>query len=67
MAVEGPLQFGVPKPLFRIAGTPQYGTTSDFQFDVTRDGQRFLLTTTGSVEPPAFTVIENWQDKFLNR
>lgn len=63
-SVEGPLRFGGPKPLFRIAGTPQYGTTIDFQFDVARDGQRFLMSTTGSVPPPSFTVIENWQDKF---
>ena len=62
--VEAPLEFGEPKPLFRIAGIPQYGTTSDFQFDVTRDGRRFIMSTTGSVAPPPFTVIENWQDKF---
>lgn len=62
--VEGPLQFGEPKRLFKIAGTSQYATTSDFQFDVTRDGQRFIMSTTGSVAPPPFTVIENWQDKF---
>ncbi len=62
--IKGPLQLGEPKRLFRIAGTPQYGTTSDFQFDVTQDGQRFIMTTTGSVSPPAFTVIENWQGKF---
>lgn len=58
------LQFGEPKRLFQIAGTSQYGTTSEFQFDVTKDGQRFIMSTTGSVAPPAFTVIENWQDKF---
>lgn len=61
---NGPLQFGEPERLFRIAGTPQYGTTSDFQFDVARDGQRFIMTNTGSVAPPAFTVIENWPGKF---
>lgn len=62
--VEARLEFGEPKPLFRIAGTPQYGTTSDFQFDVSANGQRFIMTTTGSVAPHIFTVIENWQDKF---
>ena len=62
--VQGPLEFGEPKPLFRIAGAPQYGTTRDFQFDVSPDGQRFIMPTTGSVPPPPFTVIENWQDKF---
>jgi Tol biopolymer transport system component len=62
--VSGPLVFGEPKPLFRIAGASQYGTSRDFQFDVSPDGQRFILPTTGSVPPPPFTVIENWQDKF---
>jgi Tol biopolymer transport system component len=57
-------QVGDPKPLFRIEGNTQYGTTSDFQFDATRDGQRFIMTTIGSVAPPAFTVIQNWQEKF---
>jgi len=61
---ERTLEFGEPKALFRIAGTPQFGTTRDFQFDVSPDGERFILPTTGSVAPPPFTVIENWQDKF---
>ena len=64
VAVSGPLDFGEPKPLFRIAGAPQYGTTRDFQFDVSPDGQRFIMPTTGSVPPVPYTVIENWQDKF---
>lgn len=62
--VPGPLEFGEPKPLFRIAGVPQYGTNRDFQFDVSADGQRFILPTTGDIPPPPLTVIENWQDKF---
>lgn len=60
----GPLEFSEPKLLFRIAGVPQYGTTRDFQFDVSPDGQRFIIPTTGSAPPPSFTVIENWQEKF---
>jgi len=59
-----PSEIGEPKALFRVAGAPQYGTTRDFQFDVSPDGQRFILPTTGSVPPPPFTVIENWQEKF---
>jgi Tol biopolymer transport system component/predicted Ser/Thr protein kinase len=62
--VQGILQVGEPKPLFRIPGAPQFGTTRDFQFDVSPDGQRFIIPTTGSVPPPPITVIENWQDKF---
>jgi len=62
--VQGPLEFGEPKSLFRIPGAPQFGTTRDFQFDVSPDGQHFIMPTTGSTPPPPFTVIENWQDKF---
>jgi Tol biopolymer transport system component len=62
--VGATLQIGDPKPLFRIEGNTQYGTTSDFQFDVSRDGQRIIMSTTGSVAPPAFTVIQSWQEKF---
>jgi Tol biopolymer transport system component len=58
------LQFGQSKSLFQIPGTSQFGTSSDFQFDVGGDGQRFIMTTTGSTPPPDFTVIQNWQDKF---
>jgi serine/threonine protein kinase/Tol biopolymer transport system component len=63
VTVAGPLEFGEPKALFRIPGAPQYDTTRDFQFDVSPDGQRFIMSTTGSAAAPAFTVIENWQDK----
>jgi eukaryotic-like serine/threonine-protein kinase len=53
-----------PLALFQIPGNPQWGTATDFQFDVRGDGQRFVMTTTASSAPPPFTVIENWQDKF---
>lgn len=56
--------FGEPKALFRIPGTSQYGALSDFQFDVTHDGQRFVMSSSGSVSAPAFTVICNWQEKY---
>jgi Tol biopolymer transport system component len=64
VSIRGALEFSEPRPLFRIPGAPQNGTTRDFQFDVSPDGQRFIMPTTGSVAPPPFTVIENWQDKF---
>lgn len=62
--VQGTLQVGEPKGLFRVAGVTQYATTRDFQFDVSPDGQRFILPTTGTVAPPPVTVIQNWQEKF---
>jgi hypothetical protein len=62
--VQGPLEFGEPKALFLIPGVSQYSTTRDFQFDVSADGQRFIIPTTGTIPPPPFTVIENWQEKF---
>jgi DNA-binding winged helix-turn-helix (wHTH) protein/Tol biopolymer transport system component len=62
--VRSGFQLGEPKALYRIPGIAQYGTTSDFQFDVSRDGQRFIMSTTGSVSAPPFTVIGNWQEKF---
>jgi hypothetical protein len=62
--VREPFELGEPKPLFRVAGAPQYGTTRDFQFDVSPDGERFIMPTTGSIPPPPFTVIESWQEKF---
>ncbi len=64
VSVRGPLEFSGPKTLFRIPGVSQYGTTRDFQFDVSPDGQRFIMPTTGSVAPLPLTVIENWQEKF---
>lgn len=52
---------GEPKALFQIPGNPQYGTADDFQFDVTPDGQRFVMTTAATAASPPFTVIQNWQ------
>ena len=62
--VSGRLAFSEAERLFPIPGASQYGTTRDFQFDVSPDGKRFIMPTTGSVAPPPFTVIKNWQDKF---
>lgn len=62
----GPLQFADSKPLFRVPGVSHYATARDFQFDVSPDGQRFIIPNTGTIPPPPFTVIENWQEKFRN-
>jgi hypothetical protein len=62
--VQRGFQFGEPKALYRIRGIAQYGTTSDFQFDVSNDGQRFIMSTTGTASAPPFTAVQNWQEKF---
>ena len=53
---------GEAKALFQMPGAPQYGTPTDVQFDVAQGGQRFVITTAGSAAPPAFVVVQNWQE-----
>jgi Tol biopolymer transport system component len=53
------LEPGAPKPLFdghlsRTGGTPI------FQYNVTSDGKRFLLVTTGAASPALLNVVMNW-------
>ena len=64
MSMEHDVATGQAKALFEIPGRPQYGTATDFQFDVQADGQRFVMTTAASAAPPPFTVIQNWQETF---
>jgi hypothetical protein len=69
MAVElstasGAVQRGSPKALFTapIFGLPTLNTT---RYDVTADGQKFLInsvpTETASAPPSPITVVLNWQ------
>jgi Tol biopolymer transport system component len=66
-AIYGPkpvFEPGTPEPLFNshvggIAGSANAG----FQYDVTADGKRFLVSTTGlaaSASAPPLTVVVNW-------
>jgi Tol biopolymer transport system component/predicted Ser/Thr protein kinase len=48
---------GVPKPLFR---TQIRSTDGGFQYDVTADGQRFLINTLVPEEQSAISVVQNW-------
>ena len=48
----GPLQPAVPRDLFHLAGP---------RWDVTRDGNRFLIGVPVEQPPPPFTVVVNWQ------
>lgn len=56
---------GAPVALFdsNIVATAE-GMPPDYQYDVTADGKRFLIATTGSTGPaatPTLTVVTNWQ------
>jgi Tol biopolymer transport system component len=72
MATEvtpGPVfKAGVPKPLFAastiVPGSDTAGLSlSGFRYDVSADGQRFLLVTSAATTPAsnAFNVVLNWQ------
>jgi hypothetical protein len=52
---------GAPKPLFEAHLIPNL-VNERFEYDVTSEGKRFLLATTGvgSTSPPLLTVVLNW-------
>jgi len=53
IAMDPALQLGVPKPLFR----------SDRLWEVTGDGNRFLVSVPVEQGTPPFTVVLNWQSE----
>jgi Tol biopolymer transport system component len=62
----GDVRLGAPRLLFRRPSyRPSYSSTFD-AFDVTPDGQRFLVNIaedeTG--DPPALVLVQNWLDEF---
>jgi eukaryotic-like serine/threonine-protein kinase len=62
MAVEvqpgsSAFEAGAPKPLFR---TQIRSTDAGSQYDVSADGQRFLINTIVPEEQSAITVVQNW-------
>jgi Tol biopolymer transport system component len=61
MAVEvqtgSAFEAGAPKPLFR---TQIRSTDTGSQYDVSADGQRFLINTIVPEEQSAITVVQNW-------
>lgn len=54
--VEGPSSYGEARELFRV--TPKLYERQDL-FDVTADGERFLIMESAG-PPPPLTVIQNW-------
>jgi Tol biopolymer transport system component len=67
VSTEGAFTLGQPQQLFessdlRAGGTPSY--------DVSADGQRFVMAAMIESEepaPPAIRIVENWHDEFLDR
>ena len=61
MAVEvqpgSAFEAGAPKPLFH---SQIRATDAGYQYDVSADGQRFLINTMVSEEGSAMTVVQNW-------
>jgi hypothetical protein len=59
---EGAFEAGLPRPLFRTRMIPQ-GSQSlwfDTMYDVSPDGQRFLILGPPDEPGPAITVVLNW-------
>ena len=62
------LQLESPKPLFQafqssampLAFAPGPSGLGTQPFDISRDGQRFLMVSSGDTEPTPITVVENW-------
>jgi hypothetical protein len=48
-----------PTPLFE-SHIVEAGTFFSFQYDVTADGKRFLVTTTTAASVPPLNVVVNW-------
>ena len=59
---------GAPVPLFDAHMVHQ-GVDVNFEYDVTADGKRFLINTTGtdSASTPPLTVVTNWQAGVTSR
>ena len=56
---EDALEVGTPRALFNLG--PRTGTVFWHSYDVTRDGQRFLVArSVGANSGPALTVVVNW-------
>jgi serine/threonine protein kinase/Tol biopolymer transport system component len=69
LAVSPVLKVGIPKPLFQAPGlSPTTSASSGRGWDVTADGQRFLINTPAAtaVSEPV-TVVLNWQSGFAAR
>jgi hypothetical protein len=56
--LESPAEFAPAQPLFKTSLSPASHQISEF--DVTKDGQSFLLLEPAATRPQTFTFILNW-------
>ena len=56
-------EFGTPRRLFHLEMPPRNLTASGIEpgFDVSADGQRFLISDPRPIRSTPFVVIQNWQ------
>src|SRR5207248_10398730 len=52
--------FGRPRPLFTISTEARAAIHSVLGFDVSADGQRFVVPVVTSAEGPSIVVVQNW-------
>jgi hypothetical protein len=62
VTTDGPFKSGSPEPLFRTRLLPQGSQSIVFYtaYDVTADGQRFVLNVPPEDPGPPVTIVLNW-------
>ena len=57
--------FGPATPLFEISTEARAAIHAHVGFDVSPDGQRFVIPTVSDAEPPSIAVVQNWEALLL--
>jgi Tol biopolymer transport system component len=60
-------EFGPAKPLFTISTEARAATHSILGFDVSPDGNRFVIPVVTSPESPSLVVVQNWEAQLPTR
>jgi hypothetical protein len=61
IAVSPKLKLGEPAPLFTVSTEAQAALHSSIGFDVSLDGQRFLVPIVTTLDKSEIVVIQNWE------
>ncbi len=60
VSTEGGFSSGTPAPLFQLRGRPHVSSTDQYTYDVTKDGQRFLVNRFVKADRPTpLTIVLN--------